>query len=390
MSTADLVRVLRGAFGAAVRKFDLAGRVRSALAGVDAHRVLAVGKAAPLMLAGAVRRDQEALLVVPDGIELGWVSPTTRVLFSDHPLPTERSVAASQVALSFVSRGDAVALISGGTSSLLALPAAGLDVARKRAIVEALLSSGVPIREINVVRRHLSRIKGGGLGRAGGGRILTLIASDVLNGGPHDVGSGPTVVDPTTVEDARAALDRVGLTAPLVETLKASEPRAAALEHRFVARPEDFAAAVRAELEAEGLTVFELPSTEDDVEPLARAYAGLATSLNSGQALVRAAEPSVKLPAATGRGGRSCHLAALASPLLPDGVALLCGASDGVDGASATAGAIVTNQSFSGRDVAAAVRAFDTGSLHLAAGTAIRSEGPSGINLCDVHVVARA
>jgi glycerate 2-kinase len=390
VSPTELAAVLRAAFVRAVRGFDLAGRVRAALAGVEARRVLAVGKAAPSMLAGAWRRDQEALLVVPDGIELGWVGPSTRVLLSDHPLPTERSVAAARAAVGLVGRGDVVALISGGASSLLSLPVEGLDLAAKRSLAEALISSGVPIRDINVVRRHLSQVKGGGLARAGAGRILTLIASDVIAGGPHDVGSGPTVVDPTTIEEARAVLDRLGLDAPLVETLKPFEARAAALEHRFIARPEDLAAAVREELEEEGLTVFELPPTEDDVESLARAYAGLAASLNSGQALVRSAEPTVRVPARAGQGGRSSHLAALAAPLLPEGVALLCGASDGVDGASGAAGAVVTKSSLSGLDVTAALRSFDTGSLHRAAGTSLESRGPTGLNLCDVHIVARA
>ncbi|MBL9023416.1 MAG: DUF4147 domain-containing protein [Myxococcales bacterium] len=391
MSPAELVRLLRVCFRRALSRFDLAGRVRRALDGVDASRVLAVGKAAPSMLAGALRHHQEALLVVPEGIALGWVAPSTRVCFSDHPLPTERSVAAARAAHELLARGgDVVALVSGGTSALLAAPATGLSLDQKRAIVAELLAAGVPIREVNVVRRHLSSVKGGALARSGTGRVLTLIASDVLVGGAHDIGSGPTVADPSTVEDARAVLARLGLSAPLVETLKPTEPRARALEHRVVARPDDFVAQVREELEAEGMTTFDLPPSDAGVESLSSAYVGLASSLNPGQALVRAAEPSVKVPSDAGRGGRSCHLAALAAPRLPEGVALLCGASDGVDGASGGAGAVVTKDSFRGRDREAALKTFDTGRLHAAAGTMLESRGPSGLNLCDVHVLARA
>lgn len=301
-------------FRRAIVRFDLAARVKRALGGAEAGRVLAVGKAAPSMLAGALRRDQEALLIVPEGIALGWVAPSTRVLFSDHPLPTERSVEAARAAHALFARGgDVVTLLSGGTSSLLAAPVEGLSLEAKRDLVAALLASGAPIREVNLVRRHLSSVKGGALARSARGRVLTLIASDVLVGGAHDIGSGPTVADPSTAEEARAVLERHGLSAPLVETLKPTDPGARALEHHVVARPEDFAAQVREELEAEGMTTFDLPASDASAESLASAYVGLASSLNPGQAVVRAAEPSVRVPPRAGRGGQSCHLAALAS-----------------------------------------------------------------------------
>ncbi len=341
------------------------------------------------MLAGAFREHQEALLVVPDGIPIGWSAPSTRIMISDHPLPTARSVAAAEAALAFVTRGDVVALVSGGASSLVALPHGGIDLEKKRDIIDALLRAGVPVRDINVVRRHLSRVKGGQLGARCSGRVLTLIASDVLSGGAEDIGSGPTVPDPTTEAEARAVLARVGLDAPLVETIKPHDPGAQRLEHRFVARPEDFVTTMREVLESEGLTVFDLPSTEDDVESLARAYAGLGGSLLQGQALVRAAEPTVVVPKAHKQGGRCSHLAALAGPLLPQGVALLCGATDGVDGSSGGAGAVVSRKSFDAGAASAAARAFDTARLHRSAGTMLESAGPSGLNLCDVHVLVR-
>jgi hydroxypyruvate reductase len=309
---------------------------------------------------------------------------------SDHPLPTERSLQAGEAAFGFVRGGDVVALISGGTSALLCAPAPGITLEEKRGIADTLIRSGASIGEINLVRRHLSRIKGGGLGAAGSGRVLTLVASDVIGGEAHEVGSGPTVVDPSTVAEARAVLDRYGLDAPLAATIGPSHPRASAFEHRFVAQPVDLAGVVRVALEAEGLTVFDMPPTGDDVESLARAYAGLATSLNPGQALVRSAEPTVAVPAKAGKGGRSTHLAALAAALLPDDVVLLCGASDGTDGASGTAGAVVTRAALARYDVARALRAFDAGSLHVAAGTHLDTRGPTGLNLCDVHVLARA
>ncbi len=382
--------MLLAAFRAAVSSFDLAARVRAALSGQDARRVLAVGKAAPAMLAGVQRPGQEVLLIVPEGTAITWVAPSTRVLFADHPLPSERSLAAAEAAFEFVERGDTVALISGGTSSLLCAPLEGVSLAQKQSLHAALLGSGAPIREINLVRRHISRIKGGGLARRARGRLITVLASDVIDGAPHEIGSGPTLVDPTTVAQARAVLDRHQLSAELTETLKPTDARASALEAELVARPEDLSAAVARELEGHGFTVFELPPSQDDAGSLAQAYAGLASSLNSGQALVRVAEPTLRLGPRVGKGGRSTHLAALAAPLLPEDVTLLCAASDGVDGRSGAIGAIVSRQALARYDVSAAVAAFDTAALHRAAGTLIESRGPSGLNLCDLHIVARS
>jgi hydroxypyruvate reductase len=268
MKRPEVERVLRRAFARALGGFDLSSRVKRALEGNPARRVVAVGKAATAMLAGAFRPAQEALLIVPDGTTIGWSAPSTRIVLSAHPLPTRRSIEAAEAALAFVARGDVVILLSGGASSLMALPIEGMDLADKRAAVDQLLRAGVPVRDINIVRRHMSRVKGGRLGAAAAGRVLTIIASDVIGGGPADVGSGPTVIDPTTVADARAVLDRVGLSVPLEESVKADHPRAQALEHRFIARPEDFAAVMKQALEDEGLTVFDMPPTEDDVESL--------------------------------------------------------------------------------------------------------------------------
>jgi hydroxypyruvate reductase len=383
---------LRRAFVRTLERIDLGARVRDALGNRERPRILAVGKAAPAMLAGALDKTvREILLVVPEGTPLAYVDPRTEVCFADHPLPTERSKGAAERAFVFARPRPMLVLLSGGTSSLLCAPALGLDLDRKRAVTERLLHSGLPIGDLNVVRRHLSRIKGGGLGRACSGAVLTLIASDVLKGGPHDVGSGPTVPDPTTIADARAVLERLHLDAPLSETLKPSDPDAARLEHTIVASPGDLVDAAKAVLEDEGLRVYTLPPTDRDVSELAAAYQGLAQTLSPGEALVRVAEPTVRVTAKEpGRGGRSTHLAALLSTRLPRDCAVLCGASDGVDGTSGAAGAIAFGNAVRGLDVRAAVRAFATADLHRTAGTLVETRGPTGINLCDLHVIARS
>jgi hydroxypyruvate reductase len=382
---------LRRAFGDVVRDFDLQGRVRAALGDRSRPRILAVGKCASRMLAGAWDDSvRSALLVVPDGTELVYVPPRAEVVFSDHPEPTARSEAAARRALELAAKGPLVALVSGGTSALLSQPAPGLSRKDKAKIVRALSDAGRSVREINLVRRHLSTIKGGGLARRAGGDVLTLVASDIIDGAAYEVGSGPTLPDPTTLEEARALLAAHGLDAPLVETLKMGEIRDRSIEGLVVAEPADLARAIIARLETEGLEVHAMPPSVDDVVELSKAYIGLASTLTRGQALVRAAEPVLRLPDARGRGGRSTHLAALVASGLPDDVVFLAGASDGVDGTSGTAGALVTKAALKDYDVRGALARFDTSLLHQTAGTALISKGPSGLNLADVHVLARA
>jgi len=253
--------------------------------------------------------------------------------------------------------------VSGGASSLLCAPAFGLSLGEKRTQVDALLRSGADIRAINAARRAMSRVKGGGLARAAAPRpVLTLVASDVLGGTPADVGSGPTV--------------------PAPGTLAARRCRA-----RIVAGPETLAARVAEGLRRAGYDTRVLPPSGADVGVLASEYAALAASLPEGAALVRAAEPTLVVPDGAGAGGRSCHLAALVARRLPDGVAFLAGASDGVDGSSSTGGACVARASFSTRAADDALARFATGDLHRAAATSLPF-APTGQNFSDVHVLS--
>src|SRR5689334_22022275 len=139
-----------------------------------------------------------------------------------HPVPDEAGHRAAQRMLEMVkglSQDDLVlALISGGASALLSLPAPGLSFQDEQRVNEALLRSGAPIGEMNTVRKHLSGIKGGRLAAAAfPARVVTLVISDIPGDDPADIGSGPTVADKSTFADARAILERYGI----------SEPRAA-------------------------------------------------------------------------------------------------------------------------------------------------------------------
>lgn len=351
-----------------------------------------MGKAASAMLAGAWDASVErALVVVPVGTRVAWAGTRVDVRYATHPEPSVSSVEAADAAMAFAEGGLDIALVSGGTSALLCRPIDGLTLSRKVEVTTALSNAGVPIRVLNLVRRHLSAIKGGALARAADGPVLTVLLSDVLAGGPHDIGSGPTVDDPSTADEARAVLEAHGLAAPVAETLKAEEAAKLGLEHVYVATPSDLAELAAATLEAEGFEPHILPPVDEDVGSLAQGYAGLSRTLVSGQALVRVAEPGVKVTVPKpGRGGRATHLAALAGPMLSPDVALLCGASDGVDGSSDAAGAVVTAKALRGLDVKGALARFDTARLQKQAGALIEVPSPTGLNLCDLHILAKA
>jgi hydroxypyruvate reductase len=355
------------------------------------------------MARGALRDGAEwcarVLVVAPDGTEARLADPRVELRRAAHPDPDARSVAAARRALAVVRDADfVVALVSGGASSLLCLPERVTLAAYVR-IVRALRLAGASVREMNVVRRHLCAVKGGGLGRASAGPVRTLVASDVLGGAGYDVGSGPTTADPTTRAEARAVLARYapGLRVPsLRESLKPGAAAARGLRTRIVARPEELARAVARELRGHGSVgpgeVRVLRPSTAALAELAREYVARARALRAGEGVVRAAEPSLVVDAGKrARGGRSTHLAAMVAADLPPGVAFLAAASDGVDGTSATGGAAVDASLLarvSREALARALAAFDTGPLVASAGMALPRR-PSGTNLADVHALVR-
>jgi glycerate 2-kinase len=144
---------------------------------------------------------------------------TIEIVEAAHPVPDESGQRAAQRMLEMVKglgpHDLVLALISGGGSALLTLPAPGLSLADKQAVNAALLKSGAAIGEINTVRKHLSAIKGGRLAAAAfPARVVTLVISDVPGDDPADIASGPTVADKSTLADARAVLAKYGITEP--------------------------------------------------------------------------------------------------------------------------------------------------------------------------------
>lgn len=336
--------------------------------------ILAVGKAAGAMAKVAERHypGVGGVAVVPHG----WDATLERIelLRAGHPLPDEASVAAAERLLTLAGDGGALVLLSGGASALACLPGDGLTLADKQTLTAALLRAGAPIGEMNCVRRHISRIKGGRLPAA-----LTLAISDVVGDRPEDIGSGPTVADPTTVADARAILDRHGLDAPLTESAKQ-----VAGTFRLIASAAQMLAAAAAEAERLGWCPVLLGECTGEARDVGRAHAEVALQLPPGSALISGGELTVTVTG-TGRGGPNHEYALGAAALLADrpDIQGLAADSDGIDGSSGAAGAF-----FSGADAAGAAALAENDSAGwFAARGGLFAPGPTGTNVNDLRII---
>jgi len=363
--------VLEGAFHHALAATDPKRRVEAEL-GPEPERphVLAVGKAAGPMLAAAEAAwpNAKGFGVVPKGYRQGIRLPLVE---AGHPLPDEASVAAGERALALAralgEEDTLLVLISGGGSALLSAPW-GVDLEEKRALTEALLKSGATIHEINAVRKHLSRIKGGRLAEAAyPARVIALIYSDVPGDDVSAVASGPTAPDPTTFEDALAVLDRYRLDFPRVrahfeagvrgefpETPKPGSPVFNRVENRVIAGNADLLRAAAGYLNQRGHRALILSDRFTlDARALARAHAEMVESARNRALplappffLISGGEASVRV-VGPGRGGRNQEfLLALLLELGQRGVFALAADSDGKDGPTDAAGAFLTPDSF--------------------------------------------
>ena len=288
------------------------------------------------------------------------------IIEAAHPVPDANSLEASRRILHKVeglTPDDFVlCLISGGGSALLCLPGDGLTLADKQAINRALLASGAPIDEMNVVRRHLSAIKGGRLAAACyPARVLTLLISDVPGDNLTDIASGPTVADPTTCVDALDIARRYGVELPSAarallesgrgETVKPGDPRLARTHAQIVATPRMALLAAADVARSAGVTPVILGDCiEGEARDVGKVMAAIAVSVaRYGEpapapcVLLSGGETTVTLRG-DGRGGRNVEfLLSLAIALNgAKSVHALAGDTDGVDGAEEVAGALIS------------------------------------------------
>jgi hydroxypyruvate reductase len=298
----------------------------------------------------------------------GYDVPCRRIEIVEaaHPVPDAAGLAAAERILQLVQSLGAedlvLCLISGGASALLVLPLPGLSLDDKQVVNRALLKSGATIREMNCVRRHLSAIKGGRLGAAcHPAQLITLLISDVPGDDPVDIGSGPTVADPTTCADALAIVRRHAITVPpnvlqLLESGRGESPkpgdaRLAGAVTRTIATPQMALEAAAAVAREAGIVPMILgDSIEGEARDVGKVMAGIARQVSThGQpcaapcVLLSGGETTVTVRGA-GRGGRNVEfLLALGIALDgQSGVYAIAGDTDGVDGTEDVAGAILT------------------------------------------------
>ena len=352
--------------------------------------VLAFGKAA-VPMARAVEAHWSGALAGLAVTRYGSAGPLDRieVLEAAHPVPDEAGVAAAERLLALAASAGpddlVLVLLSGGASALACLPGGGLSLAEKQHVTAALLRSGAPIGEINCVRRHLSRFKGGRLAAvAEPARLVTLAISDVLGDDPAAIGSGPTVADLTAVADAREILRRHAIPDPRrgwSETAKA-----VAGDFRIIASGADAVEAAAAEAERLGYHPLTLHCA-GEARDVAREHARLALHAPPGTALISGGELTVTVRG-TGCGGPN-HEYAIAAALALRGTPLrgLAADTDGIDGISHAAGAFFDGATADDPAAAeAALSANDTAPF-LAARHALFVTGPTGTNVNDLRIL---
>lgn len=326
--------------------------------------VIGAGKAAAAMaqaVEAAWPGPISGLVITPYGH--GAACRQIEVIEAAHPVVDAAGLSATSTLLERLEGLTAddlvLCLLSGGASALLAAPAPGVALADKQAVTRALLRSGATIAEINCVRKHLSAVKGGRLARlAGPARVVTLAISDVPGDDPSTIGSGPTVPDPTTREQALAILERdlaevpeairIHLLDPASETLKPDPDRPA--DVRIVAAPAQAMAAAASLARKLGYAPLVLGSDlEGEASTVAERHAAVVRQILAGDgpvappcAILSGGETTVSLRG-SGQGGRNTEfLLALAIAL--DGEAHVHGLAadtDGIDGSGDNAGAMI-------------------------------------------------
>jgi hydroxypyruvate reductase len=292
-----------------------------------------------------------------------------RMIEAGHPIPDAAGLEGADRALALADSAGpddlVLVLMSGGASANWIAPADGISFRDKQAVTRALLRSGAVIGEINTVRKHLSRIKGGRLARhAHPAKLVTIAISDVPGDDPSAIGSGPTVPDPTTLADARAIVAKYKLQIPEAvtqalselknESPKPGDPAFANSQFMLAARPADAMKAAEAAVRAAGYECISLGDrVEGEAREVAAAHAGLARELRVQEkraVIISGGELTVTIRG-KGRGGPNQEYAlalALAIEGMP-GVAAVAADTDGTDGGAGDArdpaGAVVDGES---------------------------------------------
>jgi glycerate 2-kinase len=366
--------------GAAVERFvrregqslNISGRVYD-LPSFNRVVLLGMGKASLAMSEALVKILGPRLsvgLVVPKQVTPGFNHPLT-ILSGGHPIPDERSLKAGNEIIELVSglqAGDLLfCLISGGASALVAAPVEGISLTDLQVLTSVLLGCGASINEINTLRRRLDRTKGGGIVKmAAGATVVSLILSDVVGNSLETIASGPTAPDPATRADALSILAKYELETrtpiPVLQALRTSpetpkpgDPIFQKVQNVIVGSNLLAAQGALTQAEAEGFRPYLLRT--DLVGEARKAAFELATFLRqacltgdpiAGPACIVAGGETTVTLLGNGKGGRCTEMALSAVSELADfpGVMLVTLATDGEDGPTNAAGAVVTGETF--------------------------------------------
>lgn len=383
--------------------------------------VVGGGKAAAAM-AKAVEtdwpRDSRLSGLVVTRYQHGLPLDRIQVVEASHPLPDGRGAEAAgrmlEDILALTADDLLLVLISGGGSSLLALPVEGVTLKDLRAVTKALLASGATIREINTVRKHLTRFSGGQVAVASKAPVVALILSDVVGDDPSYIASGPCTPDPDTFSQAMGILRHYridppppvkhhlqrGLEGAIPDTPKPGDSRFDRVQNHIIGSARSSLASVETWLKQQGFRVINLGEIEGESYLTARAHATLIRqhlkSRDRPFALLSGGETTVTVRNENGRGGRNTeYLLALGLALrdLDDMCAIACD-TDGLDGTEDNAGAIWTPDTLSrahaaGLDAASMLEANDAYAFFGALNDLVIT-GPTRTNVNDFRLVLLA
>jgi hydroxypyruvate reductase len=409
---------LKSLFDAAVKAADPLNGIRNHLPKAPKRGrtvVIGAGKGAAQM-ARALETVWDGPLsgVVVTRYGYGCETQSIDVIEASHPVPDEAGLAASSrlfETIKDLTQDDLViALICGGGSALLPSPPPGLTLADEIALNEILLASGAPISAMNVVRKHLSTIKGGRLAAATQARVVSLIVSDIPGDDPALVASGPTVPDVSTRHDALALVAQYQLQLPDAMIAHLKSPAADAPDPRnpvFARHEHHIVSSARLSLEAaadlaraHGITPAILSdSIEGEARDVALVHAALAKEISlrdrpftKPAVILSGGETTVTLKSKGGRGGRNGEFA-LALALAIDGfdISAVAGDTDGIDGSEDNAGAFVDGATVrrllaAGHDARKLLSAHNSYEGFHTSGDLLMT-GPTGVNVNDFRAI---
>jgi hydroxypyruvate reductase len=343
---------------------------------IDRILVVGMGKAVGAMAAAVTDRLGEAIhsgvIVAKHEVTQHDISPRIKIVYGDHPIPSDRSIASADSVIDFLKESTdddlIICLISGGGSALVAKPINGITITELQQLTDALLKSGARIQEVNTIRKHIDAIKGGGLAKiAGNATMEALIVSDVLGDDLSMIASGPTCGDETTYAEAFSILDKYGLIEKtpqkiidtieagilgrIAETLKPGDKILATKQNHIIA---SLTASIQQAKKKANELGFETQILSTHLVGEAREIGHVAGSILRSLAktdlilkkpamMIAGGESTVTIKG-DGMGGRNQEIAFGAMPEISgcEKCALIALATDGEDGPTDAAGAYVT------------------------------------------------